>query len=72
MANKTDCDICNKEAITEIKFSGKTLNEVKLDVCEKHYAKFKEILRAFTKQDATEIVIDEAGDAEVVKEKIVK
>jgi ribosome-binding protein aMBF1 (putative translation factor) len=58
MAKKTDCDICGDVAITEIKVSGTTLTETKLDVCEPCFAKFKEIWRAFTKQDVAEVVID--------------
>lgn len=69
MAKKTDCDICGADAVTTAKFGTTTTTALEFDLCQKHIAQLKEIMRAFTKQDVAEVVIED-GDVKVDKTKM--
>jgi len=51
MATSNVCDICGKPAIDEIEVKSKLTTPIKKDVCQKHLAEYKRIMRVFLGQE---------------------
>lgn len=51
MSTQKVCDLCGEPAVDTVKAAGGTLTEIVLDVCEKHLAEFKALLRKFGGQE---------------------
>lgn len=63
MAKSVVCDICGMEAVDRITAKSNLTHPLEKDVCEEHLAKYKEIMRAFLKQDMADV---EVVDDEVI------
>lgn len=51
MATKSTCDLCDNDAVDTVEAKSSTTTPIKLDVCEKHLAEYKRLMRIFTGQE---------------------
>lgn len=51
MATTQTCDLCGEAAIDTVEVKSNLTTPVKLDVCEKHLAQWKQMVRFFTGQE---------------------
>ena len=56
MATKSTCDLCDNDAVDTVEAKSSTTTPIKLDVCEKHLAEFKRLMRVYAGRESPKMI----------------